>query len=880
MPNWKKVLVSGSDASLNSLYVTNAVTASIFSGSFTGSLFGTASYATSASNALTASFADNGGVTQILAGPNITISPLSGKGQVTISSTGTGSGNFNTATGSYGSFYDTTTQTNPVANAANSMSFNEIAITNGVLLSGSTSPFNTYIKTENAGVYNIQFSAQIDKTDGGEDNIDIWIRKNGIDLTDTATTITLPKNNNKVVAAWNWFVQSATNDYYQIIWSSADVDMRLLAEVSSSVHPGIPSVILTANRIDQFLSNTGSFNGDFNGSFTGSLFGTSSFAVQAATASYVLNAVSSSFATSASFASNATSASQAANSNTAISSSYAATSSYADNFTVTGTLTAQTLVVQTITSSVIYSSGSNIFGNDLSNTQKFTGSVQITGSLAVNGSNAILTNQTSSMSVLSSSFALSSSQATNANSAISSSYALTASFALNIPQTASFAISASQAQNAVSSSFATTASFALNAGGGGFPYTGSAIITGSLDVTGSIASTTTVAANVFMNPQTINSDINIPAGYNALVFGPVDISGSINVGSGSNLTFLEDLSNLATTGSNTFTGNQVISGSLNVTSGITGSLFGTASFVTTSSFAVTASYTEFAVSASNAPGFTTYMSQSVAAATWSFVHNLDTRNPIVQVYNTNYAQIIPNEIISIDAATTEIRFTYAQAGFAVASNGGGLYITGSTARLLQSTPSVTWSFNHNLGTKYPGFEVYDSGDNVIIPAGIKALDNYNAEIYFSIPATGIAIANYSGISGSLENTVSASYAVTASYADTFTVKDDLFVGSSLTDYATVTSSISGENNLFTKATGSYASGFFKYVVMKGAARRAGEIIAVWNTTGTASFTDFTSTDIGDTSAVTASVEIAGSNIEFNIQTNNSGWTLRSVGTFM
>jgi hypothetical protein len=733
MPNWKKVLVSGSDASLNSLYVANAVTASIFSGSFTGSLFGTASYATSASQALTssfitasnvfgpfgsnsvisssfaltasyASFADNGGVTQILAGPNITISPLSGKGQVTISSTGTGSGNFNTATGSYGSFYDTTIQTNPVASAANSMSFNETAITNGVLLSGSVSPFNTYIKTRDAGVYNIQFSAQIDKTDGGEDNIDIWIRKNGIDLTDTATTITLPKNNNKSVAAWNWFVQSATNDYYQIIWSSADVDMRLLAEVSSSVHPGIPSVILTANRVDQFLSNTGSFNGDFNGAFTGSFTG--SFI---GNGSGIVGVVSS---------------------------SYAATSSYADNFTVAGTLTAQTINVQVITSSTEYVTGSTIFGSQLSNTHQFTGSVTITGSLAVNGSNVILTNQTSSMSVLSS----------------------------------SFAISASQAQNAISSSFVTTASFALNA-----------------------------------------------------------------------------LSS---------------------------------SFVATSSFAVTASYTEFAVSASNAPGFTTYMSQSVAAATWSFVHNLDTRNPIVQVYDTNYAQIIPNEIISIDSATTEIRFTYAQAGFAVASNGGGLYITGSTSRLVQSTPAVTWSFNHNLGTKYPGFEVYDSGDNVVIPAGIKALDNNSAEIYFSTPATGIAIANFSGISGSLDNAISSSYAATASYADTFTVKDDLFVGSSLTDYATVASSISGENNLFTKSTGSYASGFFKYVAIKGAARRAGEIIAVWNTTGTASFTDFTSTDIGDTSAVTASVDIAGSDIEFNIQTNNSGWTLRSVGTFM
>ena len=297
MPSWKKVATSGSAASFSSLFVNTAITASVISGSeFTGSLFGTASYA---------SYALNGGVTQILAGPNITISPLSGKGQVTISSTGTGSGNFNTATGSYGSFYDTTTQINPVANIPRSMSFNETAITNGVSLSGSVNPFNTYIKTENAGVYNLQFSAQLDKTDSGTDSVDIWIRKNGIDLVDTATVVTLTGNNDKSVAAWNWFVQSAANDYYQIIWSSADTNMRLLAEASSSIHPGIPSVIATVNRVDQFLSNTGSFNGDFNGAFTGSLSGTASQAVSssyALTASYALSALSSSYAATASFA--------------------------------------------------------------------------------------------------------------------------------------------------------------------------------------------------------------------------------------------------------------------------------------------------------------------------------------------------------------------------------------------------------------------------------------------------------------------------------------------------------------------------------------------------------------------------------------------------
>jgi hypothetical protein len=48
---------------------------------------------------------------------------------------------------------------------------------------------------------------------------------------------------------------------------------------------------------------------------------------------------------------------------------------------VTGQVVAQTLNVQQVTSSIVFSSGSNIFGNSLSNTQQFTGSVSVTGSL-------------------------------------------------------------------------------------------------------------------------------------------------------------------------------------------------------------------------------------------------------------------------------------------------------------------------------------------------------------------------------------------------------------------------------------------------------------------------------------------------------------------
>ena len=58
------------------------------------------------------------------------------------------------------------------------------------------------------------------------------------------------------------------------------------------------------------------------------------------------------------------------------------------SLTVSGQVIAQTLNVQQVTSSIVFSSGSNRFGNTLGNTHSFTGSVNITGSLTVNGVSA------------------------------------------------------------------------------------------------------------------------------------------------------------------------------------------------------------------------------------------------------------------------------------------------------------------------------------------------------------------------------------------------------------------------------------------------------------------------------------------------------------
>jgi hypothetical protein len=67
----------------------------------------------------------------------------------------------------------------------------------------------------------------------------------------------------------------------------------------------------------------------------------------------------------------------------AVSSSFALTASSADNLLVRNTLTAQTLVVQTITSSVDFVTGSTRFGSVIDNTHQFTGSLLLNGSSSI-----------------------------------------------------------------------------------------------------------------------------------------------------------------------------------------------------------------------------------------------------------------------------------------------------------------------------------------------------------------------------------------------------------------------------------------------------------------------------------------------------------------
>ena len=153
--------------------------------------------------------------------------------------------------GSYGTFYDTTTQTLTTTNTPIPMTFNQVTPgVGGVTADGVSVSGGSKVYVEDTGVYNIQFSAQVAKEDAGIDTMDIWLSIDGTPVPWTNTSITIDTAK-RYVAAWNFIVELTGGQYFQLMYSTADIQMSLLAvpPQTGPTRPGIPSVIISVTQV-------------------------------------------------------------------------------------------------------------------------------------------------------------------------------------------------------------------------------------------------------------------------------------------------------------------------------------------------------------------------------------------------------------------------------------------------------------------------------------------------------------------------------------------------------------------------------------------------------------------------------------------------------
>jgi hypothetical protein len=151
----------------------------------------------------------------------------------------------------YGSFYDTTVQ-GTAGTTQELMQFNSTDLSYGVSIVNDAFGDPNEITFAQAGIYNIQFSAQLKKIGGaGATIFYIYLIKDGIAVPNSATAVTLENNGDLLVAAWNWYIDiPSTPSYCQIGWYTNNANGELHYDASPVVGiPAIPSIILTVNKI-------------------------------------------------------------------------------------------------------------------------------------------------------------------------------------------------------------------------------------------------------------------------------------------------------------------------------------------------------------------------------------------------------------------------------------------------------------------------------------------------------------------------------------------------------------------------------------------------------------------------------------------------------
>jgi len=151
-----------------------------------------------------------------------------------------------------GSFYDVLQQVAVAVDTAYSVIFRQIDAnaTLGVTIANGTLGFPTRITVSHTGVYNVAFSAQLQRVSGGSSQtVDIWLSKGGVNVANTNTKLTFQANAGFLVAAWNFFIKLNAAEYVELKWATSDVNIIMANEAASAIHPVTPSAILTINQV-------------------------------------------------------------------------------------------------------------------------------------------------------------------------------------------------------------------------------------------------------------------------------------------------------------------------------------------------------------------------------------------------------------------------------------------------------------------------------------------------------------------------------------------------------------------------------------------------------------------------------------------------------
>jgi hypothetical protein len=154
----------------------------------------------------------------------------------------------------YGAFSSDADQT-ATANTATVMTLNTTDFANQVSMGTVAVPSSSKITVANAGIYNLQFSAQFQNTDTAFQDVYIWLQQNGVNVPGSTGFVSIPNRHagtdGHAIVGWNYFLSMVEGDYVEIYWSvpNTAVSIQHLAASGSPTKPATQSVVATLSFV-------------------------------------------------------------------------------------------------------------------------------------------------------------------------------------------------------------------------------------------------------------------------------------------------------------------------------------------------------------------------------------------------------------------------------------------------------------------------------------------------------------------------------------------------------------------------------------------------------------------------------------------------------
>jgi hypothetical protein len=123
----------------------------------------------------------------------------------------------------------------------------------GIYIANDGSGFPTRITAENTGLYNVQFSFQLNTTSTETCDFSVWYAMTGSNVANSNTDFSIDKTSGggNGLAALNFLTHITENDYVQLYWSKTTANGQLVykAPQGTPTRPATPSVIVTVTQV-------------------------------------------------------------------------------------------------------------------------------------------------------------------------------------------------------------------------------------------------------------------------------------------------------------------------------------------------------------------------------------------------------------------------------------------------------------------------------------------------------------------------------------------------------------------------------------------------------------------------------------------------------